>query len=311
VGDPVELPTSVLNETFDSGEIPVDWNVVDGFGDGFTWFADDVFDPAGCVNIDPGPSIGGTWAAVDSDCAGPVDLDEQLISPVIDLSSADAVTLEFDHYFNHFQGESADVDVRSSSTGGAWVNVARFAEDTANPELVELDLTPLAAGTADAQIRWHYRNANFDWFWYVDNVTVSSTSFLNCEMSACAAGASIPSPVPDGSSGTNPVRVARNDPAGTSLTVTFDTSCGPSATNLIYGPLDGVAGYSLDGSVCSIDDPGNWDAVPTGDLWFLVVGSNEAGVESSWGESSHGERNGLLASGACGAVSKNLSETCP
>jgi len=311
VGRPYDLSSVELDEDFDAGQIPAGWSVIDGSGDGFSWFVDDVFDPASCANIDPRPGIGGSWAAVDSDCAGAVDLDEQLITPIIDLSSADTVTLEFDHYFNHFQNEVADLDVRSSATAGAWVNVARFAEDTANSQAVEIDLTPFAAGSADAQVRWRYRNANFDWFWYVDNVKVSTTSIVACDMWTCSASATHPRPVPDGSAGTAPVQVARDDAAGTRLTIDYDDTCGSASTNLIYGPLDGVASYALAGSLCSIDDPAIWDPAPGGDIWFLIVGSNGAGVESSWGGSSGGERNGLAASGACGVALKDLSGTCP
>jgi len=43
----------------------------------------------------------------------------------------------------------------------------------------------------------------------------------------------------------------------------------------------------------------------------VVVSGDGAVVEGSWGSSSNGERNGLTDSGTCGAVTKDLTGTCP
>jgi hypothetical protein len=63
--------------------------------------------------------------------------------------------------------------------------------------------------------------------------------------------------------------------------------------------------------VCGIADPETWTTVPGGDLWFVVVGSDGAGVESSWGLATDGERNGPSSSGTCGDTVKEISGTCP
>ena len=68
----------------------------------------------------PAAPIAGTWVAVDSSCTGGGDrMDEDLITPVLDFVDDPIVTLEFDHWFAADTGEIADVDVRSSLTGGA------------------------------------------------------------------------------------------------------------------------------------------------------------------------------------------------
>jgi hypothetical protein len=52
--------------------------------------------------------------------------------------------------------------------------------------------------------------------------------------------------------------------------------------------------------------------VVAGDLFFIVVGTNRAGTESSWGtDSLSGERNGETPSGQCGVVAKDASGSCP
>jgi len=58
-------------------------------------------------------------------------------------------------------------------------------------------------------------------------------------------------------------------------------------------------------------NPQTWDTVPAGDLWFVLVGGDGANVESSWGQSSSGERSGLSHSGTCGSVTKDITASCP
>ena len=96
--------------------------------------------------------------------------------------------------------------------------------------------------------------------------------------------------------------VGRADPQTARLEVSYDDHCEAVATHLLYGPLDQLAGYSLSGSICDVANPIAWDGVPEDDVWFLLVGGNGAGAESSWGHSSHGERNGSAASGHSEAI---------
>jgi hypothetical protein len=72
-----------------------------------------------------------------------------------------------------------------------------------------------------------------------------------------------------------------------------------------------VGSYTLSGARCAVANPETWDPVPAGNLWFLMVGDDGTGVESSWGLGSDGERNGMSASGECGATVKDISGTCP
>ena len=58
-------------------------------------------------------------------------------------------------------------------------------------------------------------------------------------------------------------------------------------------------------------NPEIWDPAPAGDLWFVLVGDDGAGTESAWGQGFFGERNGLVASGACGSSAKDVTATCP
>lgn len=293
----------VLAEDFSAG-IPGDWTVVDGSNDGHTWFADDASDPLGCDNPDPTPPMQDGWAAVDSDCAGSVIMDEELITPLIDLSAAWSAAVEFDHYFDRYGTEFGDVDVRSSLTGGAWINVARYDADRPDPTHETYDLTAWAAGANDVQLRFRYHGANFEWYWFVDNVAVSYTGTGSCATHVCPATPGAPWPVPG-------LAIQRVDAAGDRLQLSWDDRCGPVTAKVIYGPLEQVASLTPAGHVCAIANPHFLDPAPAGDLWFLVIGEDGAGVESSWGASSYGERNGLSASGTCGSAAKDITAVCP
>lgn len=55
----------------------------------------------------------------------------------------------------------------------------------------------------------------------------------------------------------------------------------------------------------------DWYSVPSGDLFFLVVGIDDTGVyESSWGVGVE-ERNGGAPSWQCGATNKDSTQSCP
>ncbi len=131
-------------------------------------------------------------------------------------------------------------------------------------------------------------------------------------MTLCSppAGGS-PPPVPDGSGGGQPMRVTGHTPDGSQIILEWDDQCSPASTKILYGPLDQVATYSIAGAACAIANPQVWESVPAGDLWFVLVGEDGLGLESSWGQASGGERGGLAASGTCGSSAKDLAGSCP
>jgi subtilisin-like proprotein convertase family protein len=306
-----------FSEDFNGGSLPAGWSVVDGGSVGDSWFIDSAGDPAGCGNPDPAAPIGGSWAAVDSDCAGNgKQMDEELISPALDLTGNIIVTLEFDHWFAYDQGhqaELADVDVRSSQTGGQWVNVGQWTgASTANPAHESIDISAQAGDAADVEVRWHYYNAKGELYWYVDNITISYGSPGSCAMTLCSppSGGS-PSPVPDGSAGTTPMQVTSYSLDGSEIVLEWDDQCAPAGTKILFGPLDQVSTYGIAGASCDIVNPEIWGTVPAGDVWFLLVGEDTLGLESSWGQATGGERGGLATSATCTSTAKDLAGSCP
>lgn len=104
-------------------------------------------------------------------------MDEQLITPLVDCSQMEGVTLAFDNAYTAW-GDVADVDVRSSRTGGDWTNVARWTVSDTGPR--SFDLAAHAAGASDLQVRWHFYNANYGYYWGIDNVVLTGTPQTQC-----------------------------------------------------------------------------------------------------------------------------------
>jgi len=156
---------SGLEENFEAGATPAGWTVIDNTEEG-PW----VFNNPGDRLNNTGGN--GGFAIVDSDYYGPVDLDTELRTPSLDLSEQTSVILEFRHDFSHFGLEVGDVDV-SIDGGSTWTNLASYS-GADHQGAITIDASVEAAGEPVVMFRWHYYNANYDWWWQVDEVKVGS-----------------------------------------------------------------------------------------------------------------------------------------
>lgn len=161
------VPTSVLLYENFAGGLPGSWTVVDGgtgSGAAATWTT---ANPGGRTLLVP------PFAIADSDNLGSGQtMDEQLITAAVATTGFSHVSLELEHYFRYYnQGlaEKAEIDVRSTATGNNWVNLRSFAGADATGHL-SVDLTPYVA--ANLQLRFHYYNAQYEWYWAIDDVTI-------------------------------------------------------------------------------------------------------------------------------------------
>lgn len=159
--------TQVYGEDFSSG-LPANWSVIDGYDDGKTWEVK-YTQPRGFI---ASTFLSPPYMMVDSDAAGSVDMDEQLISPSYDFSQYSRVYLRFNHLFWAYTDEKGDVDIRFD--GGTWQNLKRYEKRNYEGTVV-IDISAVAGGRDHLQVRWHYYEANYDWFWAIDNV-----EFLVC-----------------------------------------------------------------------------------------------------------------------------------
>jgi hypothetical protein len=154
-------PVGFWIEDFETDTAGVDeWTIVSG-GGADTWT---IANP--CERSDAAWS--GRFFIADSDCAGTVDMDEQLISPPIDCSDYHDIELRFGHEFYRWTDDKGDVDVRVAS--GPWQNVQAFRANAEGTAVV--DVSARADGQPDFSIRFHYYDANYAWWWGVDDISL-------------------------------------------------------------------------------------------------------------------------------------------
>jgi hypothetical protein len=160
-----------ISQSFDSGSAPAGWTISHATGTSVDWRFDD---PGGRGNQTGGAD---GFAILDSDYAGSTDVDATLQMPAFNASSRTSLGLEFRYDFYAFpdsQPETADVDV-SVDGGATWNNLwRRSAVSDRGPKLARLDLSGLAANRADVRVRFHYYDANYQWWWQVDDVRLGT-----------------------------------------------------------------------------------------------------------------------------------------
>jgi hypothetical protein len=184
--------------------------------------------------------------------------------------------------------------------GLQWIVL--WASTTADVnEKMTFDVTSQAANNPGFRVRFDYQDAALDNFFSVDDVTV-----ITDVIAVCNTAASGPASVPRGSLST-----VRN---GAGIDLTWDAAtCSTANYNLLYGDLANVSTYALQGSVCGLGSGGSfsWAGPPAGNLYFIVVSTDGAVTEGSWGLTrTFAERNGLEASDECGVSVKNPTNIC-
>ncbi len=153
---------TIWSDNFNAG-FNASWNIIDNGATNDTWFV---------TNNYNGNDLDGTpFAFVNSDAAGSVNMNEELITPSFDGTSYSSIILEFDHYYNKYSNDIADVDIWD---GSSWVNVYHLASDIGswgNPNHQTIDIS--AYINTSMKVKFHYYNANYDWYWAIDNVVIT------------------------------------------------------------------------------------------------------------------------------------------
>ena len=151
-----------VTESFDAGVLPAGWSIVDNVGNGQVWRFDDP-DDRGNLTGGEGP-----FAISDSDFWGSGgEQDTSLVTPVFDMSDDGSPVVGFKQDYNNL-GDVADVDV-SVDGGATWETVLHQTTDVRGPNQQFIAL-PQAAGEPEVQIRFHHYEADYDWWWEVDDV---------------------------------------------------------------------------------------------------------------------------------------------
>ncbi len=167
---------ALFHESFDNCALPQGWTLNDIVNPGSGWQFDD---PGGRNNLTGGM---GCFAVSDSDNAGEVDVDTELITPAIDCSALTEVSLSFKYDFDTYEGlDIADADV-SNDGGVTWTNVwQRAGQDDKGPMTAQTDISEYAAGQSDVRIRFHHHNAFYEVWWEIDDVRVYDSATVPCK----------------------------------------------------------------------------------------------------------------------------------
>lgn len=161
-------PEVIYETGFDTG-LPDGWTIINGGDPADTWNSDN-------ADNHTSPYWTDQFMIVDSNYAGYVSMDEQLITHSIDCTNWTGVTLNFKHDFWYYLTQTGDVDVRIN--GGVWKKVARYRRNDYSGQ-VELPLSSfLADGDPNVQVRWHYYNAFWDGWWGIDEVKITASPLV-------------------------------------------------------------------------------------------------------------------------------------
>ena len=200
--------------------------------------------------------------------------------------------MEVSNLFRWYSGsenELADVDL-STDGGSIWSNRLRIeggSDGHPAPNTKSVDLSAVIGGVDDLRLRFHYHQAQYEWWWAIDNVRVRCT-MLSCTPCAASVG-------PPGEPGLSAPLTVRRD----SGNLVFewgapDPACQTVGYAIYKGDLRTLSssGYSH-GRALTCATGSTSFAIPETDLgigpadYYLVVADN--GVqEGSYGSDSGG-----------------------
>ena len=173
--------TQIL-EDFEGGTPPANWTVVDNAGAGVIW------NTAAFWGMTNNTNGSGEAASCDSDAAGNLPLDTELITESYDFCGATGAGLNLQLYYeNYANWDFLDIDV-SMDGGASWDTILSWNEDH-GAEDVSLDLSAYD-GMPSVMIRAHYYCPGCEWVWYVqvDNFELTSDGTIVPGVGTCSPG---------------------------------------------------------------------------------------------------------------------------
>ena len=121
------------------------------------------------------PNSSGYYALTNSDACGSGSTTSTILtSTTMNAAGVTGLTLEFDMYYRHYNGDDATVQVWN---GSSWVTV--WADANVNDQSHKtIDVSAYA--NANFAVRFSYQNAAYDWWFAVDNVRVHGQGSASC-----------------------------------------------------------------------------------------------------------------------------------
>lgn len=264
--------SEIFSANFDNHDLSA-WNINYHYSSNYTWHITDLFS---------GSSLDGSpFLFIDSNEAEYNDLDDTIESPLFNISNYESITIAFDHYFHFYEREKADVDFW---TGSEWLNIGRWQGANAgywsNPS--HFSHTIINEGYTDVKIRFRYYNANWEWYWAIDNLFVS--------------GEEIPAPLwVSMESQFNSFTLAPNSRKNIALnfssaqlgygeyTATLNVQSNSSTNSsldipitLMIGTFENISPNNVYVEIANSVTTINWDAIPSADYYRVFFSSDLA-----------------------------------
>ncbi len=183
-------------------------------------------------------------------------MDTELFTPIFDLSTDPNAILEFKYDFNWYEyGEDEQAEVDLSVDGGkTWTNIwQRFGAGDRGPKTARLDISELAGGKSNVQVRFHYFQANFEWWWQVDDFFIGQQScdpdsggLVVGEVKDANTAAGIPGALVSSDSGNNASVGVSADPQLSGAFYTLFSSLGSHIITATAGTQYGAVVKSAD-----------------------------------------------------------------
>lgn len=162
-----------FNEDFSDGTLPSCWQNIDQASSGQVWS----FENPGGRSLSSTSGSNG-FAILDSDYYGSGNSqDAELISPLLDLSIYSGVTLNFEHYYNHYTGSLAEL-FYSIDGGNTWTIIDSWSStigSSATPSIFNQDISGYVAGKSEVYFKWKYQGS-YGWYWIIDDISISGVS---------------------------------------------------------------------------------------------------------------------------------------
>lgn len=172
----------LITENFSTGSgttAPAGWTTAatSTTGTPVTW----TFSGARSVTGGGTPGFVANYAIFDSDAGSATGEDGTLEGPTFDASQPGTYRLEYDNQFRGVTNTDGTPTVEVWN-GTAWTAVLTMPGGTndgyPNPANHKtIDITTAAGNSATAKVRFHWVNGSDDWWWAVDNVTITR---INC-----------------------------------------------------------------------------------------------------------------------------------
>lgn len=182
----VQMAPPFFTENF-AGGIPATWSVTDNLGlGGVVW----QFTTTGASYPYPfdyqlstfNTTASNGYVKVDSDSAIGEQVNTSLTTPAINCTGKPVVHLSFAEYFVQLSVSTGTVEVSNNGTTWTAVHHAEtgLAPDsaTANPNLVDIDISSVAANQATVYVRFTYV-ADWEYWWFVDDVALYEPSAID------------------------------------------------------------------------------------------------------------------------------------